>query len=184
MRVLHCSEPDGRRSKYGRNSMRLGRTKDRTIQKYLETSSKQSVLVQSKARSEERIAVLSNTITRNCSLQHTACDLYWENGVHEDQGGALPQSMPIPKFASNCTEAEFAKWTTGSTWSRCKKILRPPKRIGKLRRNQQRQRRLLNTKHTSFCSPTTRHESQRNGQKVDSAVREPPEQGVFPAGLE
>ena len=30
----------------------------------------------------------------------------------------------------------------------------------------------------------TRHESQRHFQKVDSAVREPPEQGVFPAVLE
>ena len=35
----------------------LDKTKDRTIQKYLETSSKQSVLVQFKARTEERIAV-------------------------------------------------------------------------------------------------------------------------------
>ena len=45
------------------------------MQKYLETSSKHSGLVQFKARSEERIAVLSNTITHNRSLQHTACDL-------------------------------------------------------------------------------------------------------------
>ena len=35
-----------------------------------------SVLVQFKAPSEDRIAVLSNTITRNRSLQHTACDLF------------------------------------------------------------------------------------------------------------
>ena len=48
----------------------------RTIQQYLETSLKHNVLVQFKARSEERIAVLSNTITRNRSLQHTTCDLY------------------------------------------------------------------------------------------------------------
>ena len=32
--------------------------------------------------------------------------------------------------------------------------------------------------HTIY-GPTTGHESQRNGQKVASAVREPPEQGVF-----
>ena len=51
--------------------------------------------------------VLYNTLT--------ACDLYCESGMHEDQGGAIPQSMPIPKVASNCTEAEFAKWTTGLT---------------------------------------------------------------------
>ena len=43
IRVFHCSEPDGRRSKYGRNSMRLGQAKDRTIQKHFETSSKYSV---------------------------------------------------------------------------------------------------------------------------------------------
>ena len=45
---------------------------------------KHSVLVQFKARPEERIAVLSNTITRNRPLQHTACDLYRESGMHED----------------------------------------------------------------------------------------------------
>ena len=56
--------------------MRLGQAKARTKQKYLKTSSKHSVLVQFKARPEERIAVLTNTITRNRSLQHSACDLY------------------------------------------------------------------------------------------------------------
>ena len=30
--VFHYSEPDGRRSKYGRNSMRLGQAKDRSTQ--------------------------------------------------------------------------------------------------------------------------------------------------------
>ena len=51
--------------------MRLGQAKDRTMHKYLEMSSKYSVLVQFKARSEEVIAILSNTITRNHSLQQT-----------------------------------------------------------------------------------------------------------------
>ena len=54
----------------------LDKTKDRTIQKYLETSFKHSVWMQFKARSEEWITVLSNTITLTRSLQHTACDLY------------------------------------------------------------------------------------------------------------
>ena len=53
-------------------------------------------------------------------------------------------------------------------------ILKPNSQSG------QRQRRLLNTWHTSIYSPTTGHESQRNGQKVDSAVRE----SVCAAGLE
>ena len=34
-RVFHCDEPDGRRSKCGRSSIRLGQTKDRTIKKKL-----------------------------------------------------------------------------------------------------------------------------------------------------
>ena len=37
--------------------MRLEQAKDGTIQKYLENSSKYSVLVQFEARSEERIAI-------------------------------------------------------------------------------------------------------------------------------
>ena len=37
-----------------------------------------------------RIANLSNTITRNRSLQHTACDLYRESGMHEGKGGGIP----------------------------------------------------------------------------------------------
>ena len=37
--------------------------------------------------------------------------------------------------------------------------------------------------HSTY-SPTTGHESQWNGQTVDSAVRESPAQGVFPAGVE
>ena len=89
-----------------------------------------------KARSEERIAVLSNTITRNRSLLHTACNLYWEGGMHEDQGGAIPQSISVSKVASCYTEADLAKWTTGSTWSRSKNILWPPKCIGKSLRNR------------------------------------------------
>ena len=50
--------------------------------------------------------------------------------------------------------------------------------------NPQQQHRLQNTWHTSFYRPTTGHESQRNGQTVDSAVRESPAQGSFPAGFE
>ena len=43
------------------------------------------------------------------SLQHTACDLYWESGMHEDWGGAIPRRKPISKVASSYTEAELAK---------------------------------------------------------------------------
>ena len=52
---------------------------------------KYSVLVQFEARSEETIAVSSNTISCNRSPQHTICDLlYRESGMHEDLGGTIP----------------------------------------------------------------------------------------------
>ena len=54
--VCHCSE-HCRQSMYGRNSIRLRQPNTRTIHEYFETSSKDSVLVQFQARSEERIAV-------------------------------------------------------------------------------------------------------------------------------
>ena len=44
--------------------------------KYVENSPKYNILVQSEARSKKRIAVLSNSIARNRSFQHTTCDLY------------------------------------------------------------------------------------------------------------
>ena len=139
VRVFHCSEPDGRRSKHGRNSMRLGQAKDRTVQMYLETSSIYSVLVQFRPRSEERIAILSNTITCNRSLQHTTCELH-----RKRYAWRLSRSYTIKytnlQGCSSYPEAEFAMWATGSTWAKSKKILWPPKRSGKLRRNPQRQR--------------------------------------------
>ena len=135
-------------------------------------------------RSEERIAVLSNTITHNRSLQHAACDLSWKRGMREDEGGVIPQGIPISKTATCCTQSEFAKWTTRSIRTRRKNILWPPKRIAEFQGNLVQQRWLQNTRHTPFSSRTAGHESQRLSQKVDSAVREPPERGVFPAGLE
>ena len=62
------------------NSMRLGQAKDRTF----------------KARTEERIAILSNTITRNRSPQHTTCYLCGENGMHETKV-ELYQSPRLPR---------------------------------------------------------------------------------------
>ena len=51
------------------------------------------VLVQFEARSQERMAILSNTVTLNRSPQHTACYLYRESGKHENKGGAKPQGF-------------------------------------------------------------------------------------------
>ena len=54
--------------------------------------------MQFEARSEKRIAVLSNTIPRNRSLQHTTCDLYRESGIHEDWRGIVLQGISIPRL--------------------------------------------------------------------------------------
>ena len=32
--------------------------------------------------------------------------------MREDEGGVIPQGLPIPKVATCCTESESAKWTT------------------------------------------------------------------------
>ena len=52
--------------------MRLDPAKDQSTPKHFDNYSKYVIQVQFKARSEERIAISSNTVTRNCSLQHTA----------------------------------------------------------------------------------------------------------------
>ena len=96
--VFHS--PVVRQTKSGRCSIRSGPTQNRGVQKYVEKSSTCSTLVQSEARSKRSIAVLSNTIPRNRSVQHTTCDLYWESGVHEDWRGFMLQSTSIPKVTA------------------------------------------------------------------------------------
>ena len=66
--------------------MRLDKAKDCSIQKYLETSSEYSIVVQFKTRSRERIAVLPDKVACNRSLRHTTSCLHRESGVHEDEG--------------------------------------------------------------------------------------------------
>ena len=94
------------------------------------------------------------------------------------------QRMLVSKVASCDAETEVAKWTQDQLDQEARTSSDHQGASGSCGKKPQQQRRLLNTRRTSFCSPTTGHESQRNGQKVDSAVRESPEQGVFPAGLE
>ena len=53
--------------------IRLDKTKNRSIQEYLETSSEYSILVQFEARSREKIAVLPNAVTCSRSLRHSTC---------------------------------------------------------------------------------------------------------------
>ena len=113
--------------------------------------------------------VLYNTLPATC-FEKAVCMKTNDELFHRL---CLPARFPLPLQKPN------------SRSGRQKRILKPPKRIGrKLWCNQQRQRRLQDTRHRSFCSPKTGHKSQRNGQTVDSAVRESREQGVFPAGDE
>ena len=66
--VLDSCEPDVRKSRSGKSSTRSGPTQHRGVQEHLESSPKDSTLVQSEARSKKRIAVLSNPIARNRSF--------------------------------------------------------------------------------------------------------------------
>ena len=86
-------------------------------------------LVQFETRSEERIAILSITITRNRSLQHTASSWHWVSGTYENSGWAPPEGSLNSESATIRTEIELAILTTRSTRTRRKNILRPPKRI-------------------------------------------------------
>ena len=186
IRVFHCSKPYWRWPKHGRNSMQLGQTKNRTIQKYLETSSKHSVLVQFKARSEERIAVWSKTITRAIVLYNTLLAICIEK--------AVCMTTNVELYYRVCQPKNFPRT-----------LLKPNPQSGRQDRPDQEARessdhqsvsgsygetrsgnvdyRIPGIPHSTY-SPTTGHESQWNGQTVDSAVRESPAQGVFPAGVE
>ena len=115
--------------------MRLDQAKDRTIQKYLETSSKYGILVQFKARSGEMIAILPNTVTCNRSLRHTARRLHWESGMYENEWGALPKGTLNSYIATGNTQSEFAQRSTRSTRPRRKINLGPAQRIEELQGN-------------------------------------------------
>ena len=56
--------------------MRLVISKDRAIQKYLETLPGHNILGQFEARSTKRTAIISNKVKRSFSLQHTACRMH------------------------------------------------------------------------------------------------------------
>ena len=86
--VFHSREPDVRQARSGRSSIRSGQTQNR--------------------------GVLSNTIARNRSFQHTVWDKDWESGIHEDRRGFILQSIPIHKVTARRAHAEFASWTSGA----------------------------------------------------------------------
>ena len=94
--------------------------------------------------------------------------------MHEDEGGVIPQGTPIPKVATCCTDSEFAKWSTRSQDARTSCDHQSASQSSWCHNVDYRIPGIY-----PFNSPTTGHESQRTSQKVDSAVRESPEQGFF-----
>ena len=81
MRVLYSREPDGQASISRNCTIRPGQSSHFGVQKWLDSSSRYSKLVQFDTRSQKRIAVLSNTIARKRLVQHSTFDLYWQSGV-------------------------------------------------------------------------------------------------------
>ena len=95
--------------------MRLGQARDRTIQKYLDTSSKHCVLFQFKARLEERIAVISNTITRNRSVEKAVCMKTKEELYHKVyQSPRMPRVILKPNSKSGQQDQPHQEARTSS----------------------------------------------------------------------
>ena len=101
IRVFHFSEQDGRRSKYGRNSVRLGQAKNRTIQNYLETSSKHSVLVRSRKLAQKTGLQFYQTRSHSIVLYNTLPAICIEKAVcmktKEELYHKIYQSSRLPR---------------------------------------------------------------------------------------
>ena len=99
--VFHSREQGVRQSRSGRSSIRSGQAQNYGVQKYLESSPKYSIVVQSEARSKKRIAVLSTSIARNRPYQHTTCAFCIEKVVFmktgEDLRCKVHQSPRLPR---------------------------------------------------------------------------------------
>ena len=132
----------------GRNSMRSHENKDRSIQEYLETLSKYSIVVESEARSRERLAISSNSVTCSRSLQHTTSSLHRKSGMCEN---SLPKGSLESKIATGRAKIELAMRSTRSTKPRRKIILGTIERFEKLRENLYQHRASQNIWSTSFC---------------------------------
>ena len=102
-----------------------------SVQKSLESTPKCSITVYwvwFEGCSDERIALLSNTMQRNHPLQHLTCDMHRESGIHEVRRRILQQSVFVSKItAKSCTQGAFVSWTSGSFQFWVENILRPSK---------------------------------------------------------
>ena len=84
-------------------------------QTHLEISSQYSILVQLKACSEKRIAILSNSITCNYSFRKHYQRLYRYRGMHENKGRTLLQNVQVSQVTPRNTCAEVATRSEGCT---------------------------------------------------------------------
>ena len=161
----------------GENPCDLTKPRIAPYKKYLDTSSKYNILVQFKARSGERIAILPNTVTCNRSRRHTARRLHWEGGMYESEGGALPESTLDSESTADCTQSEFAQRSTRSTRPRRKIILGPTtQRIEELQGN-------LEQRRTEFLAQQDTNRKDKVKKLIDK-FESPPAQGSPPSGLE
>ena len=157
---------------YGEDSMRLNKSEDRSVQQHLETS-KYSILVQFETRSRERITMLPNTVACNRPLRQATGCLHRESGMHEDEGWAFPQDTLDSKSPTVCTQSEFPNRSTRLTWTGCKNIWWPTKRIKEFLGDRKRHRGLQNSWYTSFYSWTAKYKSQRSKRLIENIENHP-----------
>ena len=151
---------------------------DHSRQKYLETSSKYGTSVLFGVRSEERIAILSNTVTCNRPLQHTACSLHWESGMHEGAQELyhkvyLTSRLPRVVLKANSHSGQQDQQEQDARTS-----------CDQPSGSQSSRETWYNNVDYRILGKQDTNRKDRQSRKVDSAVREPPEQGIFPAGHE
>ena len=101
--------------------------------------SKYGILVQFETRPRKKIAILPNKVACNRPLQRTACWLHRESDMHEDEGWDIPEGTLDSRSATGCTQIEFANRSTRSTWTGCKNIFWPTKRIKEFLEDREQQ---------------------------------------------
>ena len=107
--------------------MRLDQAKDRSTQKYLETSSKYSMLGQFETRSRKKMAVLPDKVACNRSLRPVCIEKVVCMKTKEELDHKMCSINS--KIATGCTQSEFAQRSTRSTRTRRKNILCPTQRM-------------------------------------------------------
>ena len=203
--VFHSREPDVRQSRSGRRSIRSGQTQNCGVQEYVENSPEYSILVQSKARSKKRIAVLSNSIARIRSfsthhfrfvlrkwytwrLERIYTAKYFNHQGYRASYLRQIRNMDvrilsIPKQENPPTHKANKASSTGKLVAHFSRthVASIPEKVsdgstGKLVA-------VMLVRHTSLNRPERRLESQWNRQKTDSTDRGSPEQGLVNTGF-